>query len=76
MQKSRSQLCLNQKGAQTLLNANRFLKLSSNLSLKSLLAVSLSINTIEHKQVLDQSCHLAHLSVCLPVWQPVSLSDG
>jgi len=40
------------------------------------LPVSLSINTIEHKQVLEQSCHLAHLSVCLSVRQSVSLSGG
>ena len=39
-----------------------------------LLATSLSINTFEHKWVFEQSCCLAHLSVCLSVGQSVSRS--
>jgi len=35
--------------------------------LSLLLATSLSINITERKQVLVQACHLAHLSVSLPV---------
>ena len=36
-----------------------------------LLAASLSVNTTEHKRMLEQSCCLAHLSICLSVGRTV-----
>ena len=42
--------------------------------LSLLLATLLTINTIERKQVLEQSCHLAHLLICRSVCLLVGLS--